>query len=256
MTWVVAGRGLFCATAMSDIQVTLTYPNGNRTHVDALRKVHVLDPRVVILFSGSVQLALAVIRALEKELMPRLDERLFEDPLLVANQIRRSILYFYDSFRNKTESAQFIVLITPVGQYTSFGVYKLCPPKFTPVAPEDAFGVVEIGSGSIAEEYRAMVKQNSVGMLTVQVPGEFPAAVIRVGRLPMRDLSRQALNVRKAGVSHAVYLTLMTHESASYDFLPADPDDSPADIASTWTEFVELMKARGISMADAVATAA
>ncbi|WP_386340570.1 hypothetical protein O4D10_02175 [Xanthomonas citri pv. citri] len=101
-----------------------------------------------------------------------------------------------------------------------------------------------------------MVKQNSVGVFMMQMPGELPAVVVRLGRLPMRDLSRLALDVRKAGVSHAVHLTLMTHQSASYDFLPAAPDDSLPNIASTWTEFVELMKARGISMADAVATAA
>ncbi|WP_386340568.1 hypothetical protein O4D10_02170 [Xanthomonas citri pv. citri] len=149
MTWIVAGRSLFCAMAMSDIQVTLTYPDGRTTYVDALRKVHVLHPRVAVLFSGSVQLALAVIRALEKEFMPRFDERIFEDPLLVVNQIRRSILYFYCSFRDKAESAQFIVLITPIDQGTSFGVYKLCPPAFMPVTHKDAFGVVEIGSGRV-----------------------------------------------------------------------------------------------------------
>lgn len=80
MTWVVACREMFCATAMSDIQVTLEYPDGRKIYVDALRKVHALHPRIAIPCSGSVRLALGVISALRSELIARLDERLFEEP--------------------------------------------------------------------------------------------------------------------------------------------------------------------------------
>jgi len=251
----MAGRGLFCAMAMSDIQITLTYPNGRKVYVDALHKVHILHPGIAVLFSGCVPLALAVIRGLQRDFVAHLDERLFEKPILVANRIRRSIRYFYNAFRDGNETAQFIVLITPTEQLTMFGVYKLCPPLFIPVTHEVPFGVVEIGSGSIADEYREMVVRNAVGFFAVDVPGELPAAVIRIGRLPMRDLSRQALDVRKLGVSHGVDLTLMTHEGAFWDYLPPIPGDPIPPIASTWSEFKELMKDRGIAMADAVATA-
>lgn len=255
MTWVVAGRGLFCATAMSDIQVTLTYPNGHKVYVDALQKVHFLHPRIAILFSGSVELALAVIRALRKEFVARLDPRFFAEPILVAQQLRRSIRYFYESFRDGEETAQFITLITPFDQFKMFGVYKLCPPAFTPITHDEPFGVVEIGSGSAVDEYRDMIQRNSVGIVAVDRPGERPTGVLRIGRVPMLDLSVDASAVQQRGISHGVFLTLMSHELATYEYVPPNPDDPEIPIATTWTEFVALMKDRGIAMADAVATA-
>ncbi|WP_312772606.1 hypothetical protein [Pseudoxanthomonas mexicana] len=98
--------------------------------------------------------------------MARLDERLFNAPLAVANQIRRSVWYFYDFFRSAKEGAHFALLIAPVDGYTPFSVYKLPHHPYTSVAHEEAFGVVELGRGGRGgtEEYRAMVRQNSVGM--------------------------------------------------------------------------------------------
>lgn len=134
-------------------------------------------------------------------------------------------------------------------------MYKLCPPAFTPTTNTEPFGVIEIGSGAGAAEYRQMVLENSVGIIPIEVPGERPTALLRVGRVPLRDLSSLALRVQKDGVSHGVFLTLMSHEGATFDYVPPNPSDPSPAIADTWTEFVMLMRQQGIAMADAEATA-
>lgn len=255
MTWVVAGRGLFCATAMSDVEVTLTYQDGRTVYFHALRKVQLLSPRVAILFSGSVALALQVIESLKGRFIRRIDERLFEHPHLVADKVRKGIRHFYGKLRQEGARADFIILITPTSTLTSFGVYKLSPPSFNPTINEAPFGMVEIGTGSNAEAYRAMVQRSATGLLPVDT-GDRSAAVMRLGRVSMHQLATQALGIRTPGVSHSVHLTMMSHEGATYDFVPAREEDPLPQLASTWAGFVELMAKRGISMADAVSATA
>jgi len=67
MTWIVGTTSLFGHSILAaDVCVTFTMPNGQRTYLDCLQKIHPLGRFLVGGFAGSVRIGFAVIDALCK----------------------------------------------------------------------------------------------------------------------------------------------------------------------------------------------
>lgn len=253
MTWVVGGKHLFCARCISDVQVTVPLTDGSKRYFDAVQKVHVLGPGLAIAFAGSIRLAFEIIEELKATFSRTMDPRLRARPDEIMVRMQRWIRHYYSKFSRRDEYVEFLVLAAPSGLpsglFTSFGVWKVCAPKFNIIEPETAFQMLQLGSGANAEEFREAVKRHSVGVYEMdQGPGERPAAVIPVGKVALRYLFEEALDYRTAGVSQAMHITMVTHDSVVTQGLPEDPNGTFPRVASSWAELKKIVREKGIDL--------
>lgn len=67
MTWIVGTTSIFGhAILAADVCVTFAMPNGQRTYLDCLQKIHPLGRFVVGGFAGSIRIGFAIVEALSK----------------------------------------------------------------------------------------------------------------------------------------------------------------------------------------------
>lgn len=257
MTWVVGGKHLFCARCMSDVQVTIQRKNRSDLYFDAVKKVYELGPGLAIAFAGSVKLAFELIEVLQKEFYPKLDKRLFEQPDEIIRKMRRYLLHFYKQKKTLSdEYVEFLVLAAPVRLLTEFGLWKMCAPDFKIIERQKPFELLELGSGATASEFREVVEKHSKGVYIVDMgPNEKPLLEIPVGKVALQYLFVEALDFRKAGISHAMHITLVTHNDIYIREFPETPERLFPKVASSWQEFKQLIRAKGISLADCYAFA-
>lgn len=250
MTWVVGGRHVACARCIADVEVTLEYPNGVTEHGGYVQKVHILSDDVVIAFADRIRLAFAIIDLIKAEFMPRLDERLLDQPEIVAQRLTRFIRYAFNKVKRNGERVEFMLFIRPKRELASYGVWKMVSPKFNRIAPSQPFEMLEIGSGSVASNYRDLIRKGSLGL--VEVPGEdggLPNAVIPVGKVAMQWLFAEALEHQVAGVSHAMQLMMMYSGSTMLHDRSDSPERPFPPVAKSWPELCQNLRARNISVA-------
>jgi hypothetical protein len=257
LTWVVGGKHVFCARALSDVQVTLTYPNGQKLFFDAVKKVHIIGPGITILFADSIKLAFGIIEELKKNFYPAIDPRLFENPKEIMRQMVRHIKFYYAKHRqHDKDRVEFLVFISPSGLYTEFGMWKLVSPSFQLIERKKPFEMLELGSGSALKDYRDIVKKNSQGLYFIDDPdGGLPNAIIPLGKVALEYIFAEALDYQNAGISKAMHITGITHEGIYIKQMPDVPDGAFPDVADSWEALKKVMGENGIKLAECYASA-
>lgn len=257
MTWVVAGKHLFCVRAISDIQVTLELNDGNTVYIDGVKKVHNLSNRVTILFSGHIKLAFQIIEKLKAEYMRYIDDRLHQEPIEIMKKLKRAIKHYYKQMKtNHNNHVEFMLLVAPTGIFTEFGMFKLVSPAFKPVERKEPFEMLELGSGAQIKEYRDIVENNARGAYVVeQGKDELPALVIPVGKVAMQYVFSEALAHQNAGISGAMHITLLVHDGAITRELPETPEGAFPKVASSWKELSEICRNHNIALGECIASA-
>lgn len=257
MTWVVGGKHLFCARSISDIQVTLDLTDGRRIYIDGVQKVYPIGEKIVILFADSIRLAFAIIEDIKSDFLPRIDDRLYSNPNELMRQMTRIIKHSYKKHkRHKNERVEFLIFIAPTGQYTEFGMWKLVSPSFNLIERKKPFEMLELGSGSLIDDYRDIVARNSVGVYVIdRGDGELPDALIIMGKGALRYVFAEALDYQNQGISRAMHIMLITHNDITIETLPETPDGTFPKVATSWKELKEIIGKRGIRLADCYATA-
>lgn len=254
---MVGGKHLFCARAISDVQVTLKLANGKTKYFDAVQKVHSIGPKITILFADSIKLAFGIIEDLKENFYPSIDDRLYENPEEIMRRMVKSIKYFYGQHKTLVDNrVEFLVFISPTGTYTEFGMWKLVSPSFRLIEREKPFEMLELGSGSVVSDYREIVNKNSVGVYMVeQGHGELPNAVIPIGKVALQYVFAEALEYKNAGISGAMHITLVTHDEVFIRELPDTPEGSFPKVAKSWDELKKLIHEKGITLAECYASA-
>lgn len=257
MTWVVGGKHLFCARALSDVQVTLTYPNGTKLYFDAVKKVHEIGPGVTILFADSIKLAFAIIDDLKANFYPTIDPRTFEAPQEIMRRLIKHINFYFNKHRSdEKDRVEFLVFISPTGIYTEFGMWKLTSPSFQLIERDKPFSMLELGSGSVLEDYREIVNKNSKGLYIIDDPeGGLPTAIVPLGKVAMEYIFAEALEFKNAGISLPMHVTGITHEGVYIKELPETPDGNFPVVANSWKELKKILGNKGVSLAGCFASA-
>ncbi len=257
MTWVIGGKHLFCARCISDVEVTINHLDGRKEYYPAVKKVHEIGPGIIVCFADSIKLGFSIIEGLKNDFYPNLDSRLFQEPNEIIRQMLRYIKRNYEETKDElNKNVELLIMISPTGLYKEFGVYKLKSPNFTIIERQQPFEMLEIGSGSVIEDYREAVNKNSVGVYTVEdEDGGKPFAVIPIGKVAMQYIFAEALEYQNAGISKAMHITLLSHEETYIQELPEKPGERFPRVASTWVELQRFMKAKGILLASCYASA-
>lgn len=253
MTWIIGGRHAFCARALADIQVTVTWDDKSRPtqYVDAVKKIYVLHDGLVIAFSGTIRIAFEVIEWLKQDCIPALTDNLFSEPDEIARRVIRHVKYAFQKAREKeSERVNFLLFVlNKASMYRSVGIYKLCAPDFTIQKPRNPFELLEIGTGSEVEEYRNIVVRHSVpGYLVDDPDSDLPAMVIPTGRVALKYLQAEAAEFQKAGISRAMNLMLMYSGGTTIIERPSDPEIPFPRVAESWDELVRFLASRGIEL--------
>jgi hypothetical protein len=216
-----------------------------------VQKVHKISDDIVIAFADCIRLAFAIIDGIRSEFMPKFDDRLLAEPEVVAQRLTRFIAYKYKQRRRPGERVELMVFIRPKNELSvSFGLWKLVSPHFNRQAPAQPFEMLEIGSGSLASEYRDLIRRGSKGF--VEVPGENgekPTAIVPVGKMGMQWLFAEALDHQVAGVSHAMHLMLLYPDGVILKERPQEPEAEFPSVATTWAELHADLQRRGIRVA-------
>ncbi|MEE4077744.1 hypothetical protein [Pseudomonas viridiflava] len=257
MTWVVGGKHLFCARALSDVQVTITYPNGNKYYFDAVKKVHEIGPGLTILFADSIKLAFAIIEDLKVNFYRTIDPRTFKAPEEIMRRLVKYIKFYFNKHQNHgKERVEFLVFITPLGTYTEFGMWKVTSPHFQLIERDKPFSMLELGSGSVLEDYRKIVERNSKGVYIIDDPeGGLPTAVIPTGKVALEYIFAEALEFKNAGISLPMHITGITHEGVFIKELAETPTGKFPLVANSWQELIKILGGKGISLAGSLASA-
>lgn len=257
MTWVVGGKHVFCARALSDVQVTLTYPDGTKRYSDSVKKVHEIGPGVTILFADSIKLAFAIIEDLRINFYPTIDPRTFEAPKEIMRRLVKHIKFYFKKHQSHNkERVEFLVFISPTGIFTEFGMWKLTSPSFQLIERDKPFSMLELGSGSVLKDYRKIVNKNSTGFYLVDDPeGGLPAAVVPLGKVALEYIFAEALEFKNAGISLPMHITGITHQGVYIKELPEIPDGDFPVVANSWKELQKLLGKKGISLAECFASA-
>lgn len=257
MTWVVGGKHVFCARAISDVQVTLKMANGQTQYYDAVKKVHTLGPKITILFADSIKLAFGIIDELKNNFYPTIDDRLYEHPEVLMRRMVRHIKFYYKKNKTKTDKrVEFLVFIAPTGTYTEFGMWKLVSPSFQLIEREEPFEMLELGSGSEAHNYRDIITKHSSGYYLVDNgDGESPDMVFPMGRVALQYVFAEAVEYQNAGISKAMHITLISHKGITIEGLPEIPGGKFPDVADSWEALQEIMRSKGIPLAECYASA-
>ncbi|UAY90660.1 hypothetical protein KSL88_14095 [Pectobacterium polaris] len=257
MTWVVGGKHLFCARAISDVQVTIKLKNGQKQYYDAVRKVHKIGSKITILFADSIKLAFAIIDELQSNFLPTIDDRLYERPDEVMRRMVRHIKHYYKIHRTDIDNrVEFLVFISPTGEYTEFGMWKLVSPSFLLIESVRPFEMLELGSGSIVKDYRGIIEKNSQGYYLIdRGKGVLPDAVVPVGRIALQYIFAEAIEYQNAGISKPMHIMLITHNDVIIDELSETPGGVFPSVANSWNELIKIMKSNGIALAECYAFA-
>lgn len=257
MTWIVGGKHLFCARALSDVQVTLTYPSGNKRYFDAVKKVHEIGPGVTVLFADSIKLAFAIIEDLKTNFYHTIDPRTFEAPEEIMRRLVKHIKFYFNKHQSHDkERVEFLVFISPTGIYTEFGMWKVVSPHFQLIERDKPFSMLELGSGSVLEDYREIVERNSTGVYIIDDPeGGLPVAVVPTGKVALEYIFAEALDFKNAGISLPMHITGITHQGIFIKELPETPGGKFPVVANSWEELRKILGRKGISLAESFASA-
>ncbi|WP_274864523.1 hypothetical protein [Serratia marcescens] len=257
MTWVVGGKHVFCARAISDIQVTLKLQNGQVKYYDSVRKVHKIGSKITILFADSIKLAFGIIDELQSNFLPTIDDRLYERPDEVMRRMVRHIKHYYKTHRTDIDNrVEFLVFISPTGEYTEFGMWKLVSPSFSLIESVKPFEMLELGSGSVVKDYRDIIKKNSVGYYLIdQGDGNLPDAVLPIGKVALKYIFAEAVEYQNAGISKPMHIMLITHNDIIIEELTEKPGGTFPKVADSWDELKKIMRCNGISLAECYASA-
>lgn len=275
MTWVIAGRHLFCARCLADVQVTLSFKNRPPVYIDAIQKVHIIGPDLVVAFADSVRLGFYIVEKLKTDFYPKLDPRLRTHSRLVLQHIAKYLKYIvgnYNSLSAKQipgyvpERVELMILYqpkiivdiksTPPDEFPNTEVWKMEIPSFKAWEPEVAFQLLELGSGAVAHDYRDIVARHEKGVY--EIPGENgekPTAVIPVGKIALQWLFAEAAEFQNAGISRAMHIVLLSLTGVILRNLPAPPDPQFPAVVDNWKDFKKLVNGLGYRLADFTATA-
>ncbi|EOW6517370.1 hypothetical protein ACOZX1_002591 [Cronobacter dublinensis] len=257
MTWVVGGKHLFCARAISDVQVTLRLQNGQTRYYNAVRKVHKIGEKITILFADSIKLAFSIIEELKNNFYPNIDDRLYVRPDEIMRRMVKHIKHFYKIHRTDIDNrVEFLVFISPTGEYTEFGMWKLVSPTFSLIETVRPFEMLEPGSGSIVKDYRGIIEKNSQGYYLIdRGEGVLPDAVVPIGRIALQYIFAEAIEYQNAGISKPMHIMLMTHNNVIIDELSEIPGGEFPHVANSWDELIKIMKNNNIALAECYASA-
>lgn len=86
MTWVIAGKHLFCARCLADVHVTLSFQNRDTVYIDCIQKVHRIGKDLVVAFADSVRLGFFIVEKLKTECYGKLDRRICSNPHEVSTE--------------------------------------------------------------------------------------------------------------------------------------------------------------------------
>ncbi|WNN41286.1 hypothetical protein RIN61_08290 [Pseudomonas inefficax] len=259
MTWVIGGKHLFCARAMSDVQITIPLEYGGFKYLNILQKVHLITPKITVLFAGSVRLALAIIEDLKRNYAPKVKSAWYAEPSHVANDLRRHINRSDEINRTPMDGqVQFLVFVAPNGTHKSFGMFKMVSPGYSISTTKEGtpFEIFELGSGSVLDDYRSIVSRHSEGVYFFDDDeGGKPNAVIPVGKVALEFAYQEALQYQNAGISKAMHITLVTHKKAILKMLPESPNLAFPQVADNWGDLCQLAQNKGICLASCDAKA-
>lgn len=257
LTWVVAGKHLFCARAISDVQVTLKLNNGKTVHINGVKKVHDLSQRITILFAGHIKLAFQIIEKLKSEYMSHIHDRLHQEPGEVMKKLKKAIKHYYNEFKtHDNDHVEFMLLVAPTGIFKDFGMWKLCSPCFSPVERKAPFEMLELGSGASVDEYRKIIENNAKGVYWIEQEGDkLPTIVIPVGKVALQYVFAEALEYQNAGISGAMHITLVTHNGIVTRELPEKPEGKFPKTASSWEELNKICRKHNIALGECIASA-
>ena len=210
-----------------------------------LKKIYLLNGNLIIAFSGTIRVAFEILRVLEENCLPQLEERFFTEPDEVARQMARHIKSaFTKAKRRDNDVVNFLVFVLGTQSlYQQVGVYKMASPSFSIEKPRQPYELLEIGSGAGEPKYREFVQRHSVpGYEQPDPDGGKPMLVVPVGAVALKYLHAEAAEIQTLGVSQAMHLMLTYSGGTTLQERPATPDRQFPQVAESWSELVRIMK--------------
>jgi len=121
MTWVIGGTSLYSCHCLADIQATLKFHDGTRQYYDVVQKIHMVSPHIMMAFAGDIKMGLCTIAHIKKYYEKNKDERIFSNPLFVANKLLSKIYYCYEKYYtpHMHEYVEFMICISPFHLFLS-----------------------------------------------------------------------------------------------------------------------------------------
>ncbi|EOY2410901.1 hypothetical protein ACP1PL_004303, partial [Yersinia enterocolitica] len=210
-----------------------------------------------ILFADSIKLAFGIIDDLRDNFCPNIDERLYERPDEIMRRMVKHIKHYYCIHKTDIDNrVEFLVFISPTGEYTDFGMWKLVSPSFSLIKNVKPFEMLELGSGSVVRDYRSIIEKNSVGYYLIdRGEGILPDAIVPVGKIALQYIFAEALEYQNAGISKPMHIMLITHGEIIIKELSEKPGGIFPEVANSWDELQKMMKSNGIALADCYASA-
>lgn len=275
MTWVVAGRHLFCARCLADVQVTLKAKNVDTVYIDAVQKVHKIGPDLVVAFADSVRLGFYIIDKLKFDFYPKLNREFCVNSELVLREIFKYLKDVVGEYEKLSamkipgyvpERVELMVLFQPIltadmfrlppKEFPFAGVWKIEIPSFKVWEPAKSFQLLELGFGSQVDDYREIVERHEQGFYVVPgKKGELPSAIIPSGKVALELLFAEAKQYQNAGISKAMHVALLSADGVFTRGISESFDIPFPSVVDNWVDFKKLMKGLGIGLTDFTATA-
>lgn len=269
VTWVVGSPTFRSCVGLADIQVTIEYTDGRKRYEDCIQKIFPLCRDISVGFCGSVQLGFRFIRDGQRYFgFPDVDREW--SPYLAVHKWKRRLRWKYTNLPPQLKApVEFLVLgVSPVNHPIpkTWG-WTLKSPQFEP--KRLPYGrVASIGSGNNLDSYMRIIRErnseswdeyfNPNGLLAAEyaMTGGFGAAI-------GLEIAMEAMEQDAPGISKHFHICLVKRGEIS--ILPNDhttiPQDGPQieirmpPTVAGWSDFVKVMKSRGIDLSASTATA-
>ncbi len=149
---------------VSDIQVTVTYPDGNERYFDGLQKVYPLANNMAVGFAGNIKLSLEIVSVFQRILgLPNQHLTVFPRKAIYKcyRKLRRLYSILCPSPKNEQQVDLLVLGVSPLSPILAptWG-WTLRSPHFEP-KPIPYCVAESIGSGNQCNEFMAILKKSN-----------------------------------------------------------------------------------------------
>lgn len=267
MTWVIGVPTMFgYSVGLADIQATLEYTNGKREYIDCIQKIFPVGKFLVAGFSGSVEIGYFLIEDLKNWLIvPDPTQAWMPDYVGFKWHKRARKLYSVIKPEKRRECSLLIIGVHPQkdnglpGEAKTYACIMKSPDFKPEIIPPGRVG--SIGSGNNIKEYMDTLAKlntwyNPLMQMEVGNPGGYGQAlainlVLGVKNNPSPGISKHfhIYTVRRG----TILLTNSNHEE--FPNIGLSKKIEMPKVATNWTEFIEILKKKGLSLNSAEAFA-
>jgi len=192
MTWIVGTTSVFGhAILAADVCVTFAVPNGQRTYLDCLQKIHPLGRFVVGGFAGSVRTGFAIIETLSKRFNEIPETHAVDLESMVPVTLSQIVKGIFESSppSERIMGCQIIIgWVHPTRNRDGWPwpspwsyIYTLSSPDFQ-VVQDRPLDIIAIGSGTTVAEHMRNARNacSASPVMTWERGGRMGAAILAV----------------------------------------------------------------------------